>query len=354
MSQGQFLITQFHGYDYGAREVVDIVVDLTFIEHMKKCTGMGFGKIPRWGLFHEPLVLLFVFEDLASAHGCFKVFNDWITSPEGDGDTVAITFIEFDDDSYGSVVGPEMTHLINQSIPEKILNEVDPISQLMYRMIHVPNQSGWYRWFKSSAEHSPFVVMPATKDGPIENLAFRKRNVEFLRAEDVPSNHPAYFFTQKDGVARRNEYRPVLEPDGLYERRKQQLKRFFPVTLERLLLNQHFEVLKQSPQLDAFSDWELRQAVCNLTLKYRAPELFATIVEGYPQAALIEFHLDNPEIVDFPPLPDSNLSIEALFGQALANRRYLLDYVSETVDSSTVSDEDVSKQLADLGFTQNE
>ena len=329
------------------------IADSTFVTHLDQREAMGYSELPHWGLLHKPPALYYMFLDSDSARRCFEIFQSWISASSGDGDAVEITFLEFEDGSYGVITGPEVHRLIKRAIPAHLLHEVDPIALVQQKMIHIPRQSDWYRWFKGAASSSPFVVMPATRDdGPIEDLAFRKREVAFFRASEVPPHHPAIPFARGNREARSAHPPPTLKPQEIVERRGRQLERFFPVTLERLRTNPHFRGVQDALRADGLSACEVRQAACNLTLWHRHPDLLRSDEEagGGPGPSVLEFLLRHHETVEAQPLPGNMLSVEAITRQVLADRRYLLAYVSDGEDDSVLSDGEVAEALDRLGL----
>lgn len=339
------------GYDYGGRERFLAISDPTFITYLEDREAVGYGRMPHWGLLVNPPVLYFLFSNSDSATSCFEIFHSWIKASNGDGDAVEISFLEYDDGSYGVTTGPEVKRLIDRTIPEYLQHEVEPIVSVPQKMTRIPEQSGSYRWFKGAASTSPFIVIPGTGvDGPLEDLAFRKREVSFVRASEVPPNHSASVFSHGDPGARSTHHPPTPAPREILDRRKSQLKRFFPVTLERLRFSTQFKNIQDRLGAEESRDWELRQAVCNLTLRHRHPELYEREEEFAGGTSVIDFLLCHPETVEGQPLPDNLLSVEVVARQLLADRRDLLGYVSIHEDASETTDEDVEESLIRLGL----
>ena len=176
-----------------------------------------------------------------------------------DGDAVSLTFIEFDDGAYALVTAPDLDRLIDRTLPSSIQEEFETLAITATRMLEVPKQSDHYRWFKPAVTTSPVVVAPAAvESGPLLTLAFRKREISFWRASEVPEGHPAYGYAQRRGHAEKafKRHGPPVPPSAeVFLQRERQLKRFFPVTLERLRFNRGFVDVQSSLERRGFQIW---------------------------------------------------------------------------------------------------
>jgi hypothetical protein len=317
------------GCDFGVRPRYAILTDVTFVNHLKAHQALGYGVLPSFGLLIKPPVLYYLFADVDSARECFTVFKRWVDH-SNDGDAVSLTFIEFDDGAYGLITAPEMDRLIDRTLPSPNREEFEPLTITANRMLEVPRQSDEYKWFKAAVTTSPFVVAPAAvESGPLLDLAFRKREITFLRASEVPEGHPADIYVQRRGRAEKEFKRhgpPVPPSAEVFLRRERQLKRFFPVTLERLRFNRGFVDVQGNLERRGFQAWQVRQAACNLILKHRRPELYSDGEgeNGSGPAAIIIHLLHHEETINEVALPTAELDPEALRAQIIADGLALL------------------------------
>jgi hypothetical protein len=160
-----------------------------------------------------------------------------------DGDAVSLTFVEYDDGAYGLITASDLTRLIDRALPPPLQEEFEPLAFIPSRILEVPMQSEGYKRFKAKVATSPFVVAAvAPKSGIQMDLAFRKREVTFVQAAEVTENHPAYIYAHRRSSAQEKFKRrslPLPPPAEVFMRRRQ-LRRFFPVTLERLRFSAKF------------------------------------------------------------------------------------------------------------------
>lgn len=324
------------GCEFGVRPRYAILADAAFVDHLKAQQGLGYGVLPSFGLLIKPPILCYLFGNENSARECFTIFKRWVDYSH-DGDAVSLTFIEFDDGAYGLITGPDVRRLIDHALPSSIQEEFEPLAITANKMLEVPEQSADYRWFKAAVTTSPFVVAPAAvKSGPLMNLAFRKREATFLRASEVPEGHPAYVYAQRRARAQKEFKRqnpPVPPSAEVFLQRERQLKRFFPVTLERLRFNKQFMDVQRSLERRGFHAWQIRQAACNLTLKKRKPRLYSIAEQENASgpAAIVTHLLEHEETIDEEALPSAELHEEALRAQIIADGLALLRHLDPKI-----------------------
>jgi len=324
------------GCDFGVKPRYAVLSDFTFVDHLKAHEALGYGVLPSFGFLIHPPVLYYLFRDQDSARECFTIFRNWVDH-SNDGDAVSLTFIEFDDKAYGLITAPDLDRLIDRALPSPLQEEFDPLAFIPSKMLQVPMQSDGYKWFKTTATASPFVVAPvAPESGTLLNLAFRKREVTFLRAAEVPEQHPAYVYTQRRSRAREKFKRqspPIPSSAEVFLQRERQLRRFFPVTLERLRFSTKFVDVQKSLQRRGFQPWQIRQAACNLTLMHRKPGLYNNEEEedGSGPAAIVTHLLNHEETIEEESLAAAELNAEALRAQIVADGLALLQHLDPKI-----------------------
>jgi hypothetical protein len=328
------------------------------VNHLKAHQALGYGVLPSFGLLIKPPVLYYLFDDESSARECFTIFKRWVDH-SNDGDAVSLTFIEFDDGAYALVTAPDLDRLIDRTLPSSIQEEFETLAITATKMLEVPKQSDHYRWFKAAVTTSPFVVAPAAvKSGPLLTLAFRKREISFWRASEVPEGHPAYRYAQRRGRAEKEFKRhgpPVPPSAEVFLQRERQLKRFFPVTLERLRFNRGFVDIQRSLERRGFQLWQIRQAACNLTLKHRRPELYSDGEgeNGSGPAAIVMHLLYHEETIDEEALPAVELNPEALRTQIIADGLVLLQHL-EPKTQGNLSQKAIQGRLQRMGLRKHD
>jgi len=301
-------------------------------------------------------VLGMLFDSEKSARDCFEHFKRWAEASES-GDAVGIGFIEFENNEYGMCIYQDVDLLIARTIPETIRPEVDPIFMFSSYIKIFPEQSRGYAWFKNAVTNSPFLLAPSTPNGPLlMDLVIQKRNVSFYKQSDVPEHSP-------EGVALRSRasggetdlHRPIPEsmkprPQEVTARRRDQLRRFFPVTLERMSWNPSFSAAREHLLNEGFREWQLKQAWCNRSLRHRYREDFD---KSEPNVVDVLIRLVNTyDTVATPEMPLNEGSIDILRGQIRADTVYLLASVLAP-DQPDLDGQDVQVELSRCGFMED-
>jgi hypothetical protein len=145
---------------------------------------------------------------------------------------------------------------------------------------------------------------------------------------------------------------PTVE---VFLQRERQLKRFFPVTLERLRFNRGFVDVQMSLERRGFQTWQIRQAACNLTLKHRRPELYSDGAgeNGSGPAAIVMHLLHHEETIDEVALPVVELNPEALRAQITADGLALLQHL-EPKTQGNLSQKVIQGRLRRMGLLKHD
>ena len=323
------------GYDYGTKPCVAVVGDLEFPQLFSDgLVALGYMKIPQFGILVDPPVLVMAFRDKTMGRECFTHLKGWSDASE-DGDAVGIGFIEFGVEEYGLCVYQEPKRLTDRVLPKSHQDESEPLLINVGYIKRFPKASQGYAWFKSMTERSPFVLAPGTIDGELMlDLAIRKREVNFYQQDNIPEHTMESVLVKPyiSGAEKSPKPSPTpnlkLSPLEIFQRRRSQLARFFPVTLERLRFSPLFSQTKQKLVKEGCQEWQVTQAGCNLVLKYRLPELFAkTDDDQYDAMGVLDYLLTYSEDVSSKLPPDQELSIEQLLEQIKADTYELIRYV---------------------------
>jgi hypothetical protein len=327
----------FFGFDYGTRPVVLVPGDVEFMDLLNRgFEAIGYGEVAQFGVLVDAPLLLMGFKNEVFARECFLKFAAW---GDGDGDAVKISFVELHDGGFGMCVSQEVDWLLNHTIPKPYRDEIEPRIMIVGHLKAFPHQSDGYKWFKSVASNSPFVLAPQSVNGDlIKDLALRKRNINFYAEDEVPENSIEYALTKNRGATdKRNTSRPIPQEfrfslTGIAERRREQLSRFFPVTIERLTLDESFNQITKNLVNEGFRTWQVVQAACNLSLRYVVPEIFDKKAIGEFDSItqrLLRFLVDGYQSLSFPAVPIKYLNASKLKRQIHADSNALLTYVKD-------------------------
>lgn len=352
------------GYDYGTKPKAIVAGDATFIELLRRgdFTALGYSRVPQFGILVNAPLLVMIFKDRDVGRECFSHFKGW-SDASGDGDAVGLGFIEFENGDYGLCIYPENQHLIERTIPEIFRSEVESIIVSASYLKVFQQRGGHYDWFKSAVQTSPFVLAPGTMESsPMLDLAIRKRRIHFYQENDIPEHTMEAALMRSRQANGAGELHRSISPDikpsaqEINGRRQSQLNRFFPVTLEYLRFNPRFVRVQKRLIEEGYREWQILQAVCNMTLKHRAPQLFDTskVSSGSSQESetkmkILDYLLTNFEDVSitFPSL--SRFSSAKLRKQIEADEYDLLQYVTAP-DVPKIPTNELGNELAKYGL----
>jgi len=200
-------------------------------------------------------------------------------------------------------------------------------------------KSNGYHWFKSIINVGKFILAPGTSEyGLMLDLAIIKRKVHFYSEKDIPENTMENLLVK----SRESQGKAELQTHSLseliptakeiHERRCFQLRRFFPVTIERLRLFQEFQEIKKGLIEEGYKEWQIFQAACNICLIHRVPALFAS--DDNPSELhqtdnisirVLDYLLANIEDLSLS-LPPEELSVEIMRRQIYTDSVELIKY----------------------------
>ena len=150
------------------------------------------------------------------------------------------------------------------------------------------------------------------------------------------------------------ELRPTTKE--IQERRCNQLRRFFPVTIERLRFNQEFLKIENKLIEEGYKEWQIFQAACNICLIHRSPGLLASdddAAESHKTDSIsiriLDYLLVNIEDLSSSLPPLEKLSIELMRQQIYADSIELIRYF-KAADFDEKELKDVQNDLITLGL----
>ena len=142
------------------------------------------------------------------------------------------------------------------------------------------------------------------------------------------------------------------------ERRRSQLSRFFPVTLERLSFDPGFRRVLEQLTSEGYKEWQVVQAGCNLALRSYAPELFSPEAEGNGDSQeepnkgdVLDYLLGRSTEDVMETFPANEMPASALREQIVADGRDLLSYIAGP-DAPDSLLEDPQTELARRGLLE--
>ena len=326
------------GFDYGTKPSLMVVGDYSFPDLLRRgLVGLGYSLLPEHGLLVNPPLLVMIFNDLEIAKEVFEHFHGWCEG-ETDGDAVGITFIEYDSGEYGLCMYQEPKALTRRLVPEPDRSEYQILSTLASHLKLFPEQSQHYQWFKSVVSDRTFLLAAGTTDGRLlPDTVLRKSQVAFYSQHEIPEQSLARTFADPEREESPSEPRPLpqelkLAPADIGPRRKRQLRRFFPVTLESLTFSSEFRAALEHLKGKGYREWQILQAACNVALRHRIPELFRrrTAGQGQQEASPLAFLLLNAEQLPTTSLPPAAYSLRSLSLQIHADMRNLFQYLGST------------------------
>lgn len=333
------------GYDYGLKPRLMLLGNTDFPELLRKSfVALLYGQMPDFGGLVEPPFLGLAFEDMHIARRCFGIFKEWVDAV-GDGDALCLNFIEFKSREFALCLSPQRELFLERMLSPIHKDEFDSLVLLVGHMKMFPRMSEGYLYFRNEARKSPFVVFPETRGGPLMDLAFCKSEIHFWKEDEVPENSVEFGLLQSKLGAPNPTPQPQtakskMSREDVALRRKRQVSRFFPVTLERLRLQSAWREAAQELEAEGFRPWQIEQAACNLALRYRVPELFVAA----PQKALesdqepdivgiTDYLLNNPETVTVKVDTSKILDRQALRLQMAMDSVQLLSYFGKQENS---------------------
>jgi hypothetical protein len=279
------------GYDYAIKPSYSIKISDRFTTLLRSgLLALGYSVLPVYGAYRDVPVLAMIFRSAAICRECFGLFRQWCNDDPEDGDNVKISFIELPDEGdYLLCVYPELERLAQRVIDESIRDEVLPLLAAPGHRKTFP-LSPHYAWFKQAARNREWILAPADPNGRIfADLGLLKREVTFYSLGDIPTNS-----MEAALIGKKNAYDSQLSSDPATEslpdlgemkaRRRTQLSRFFPVTLELLRFDANFNHILHDLVSEGYREWQIEQAGCNLSLRQHILELFAQLGDVHDAA----------------------------------------------------------------------
>lgn len=325
------------GRDFGIKPTIMVVGDLEFPQLLHESfVALAYGQIEESresGLIAVRPGLGLAFEDAQGAQTCFEHFNAWITGSKSES-AIGLSFIEFEDNSYGLCIYQDALSLQDRCIPTSHKSFVDPLLVCIGYIKRFPQQSIAYHSFKMVATKEPVYIEPLTQEGDFHHLGFVKSDIKFYAEADVPEDTIEDSLLRgkesTDGVSERSNKRRLPSYEQIHYHRQRVMEQFFPVTLERFSLTKELQSLTSTLLTAGYRRWQIQQAVCFIALQQRCPELFSLVDEDKAKSGgeslILDYLISNPEAALTTHLPVSVLTLINVTERIDANSKTLLQY----------------------------
>jgi len=318
------------GFDYGLKPHIMLVGDPEFSNLFKaaKCIGLSYEFSKGEKDLIKPESLSFMFENEKPAEDFFTILLSWIDKSNGDGNAVALDFIETNEGGYALGISPDMKIFIDRMIPKSHKEKVSPVAILCTQFKEIPTLSKNYVAFKNNIKNIDqfsigYVIVEKEKIIKKGEKHFIKTGFSFFEENNIPEDHMLVSYRavkkQSDFVKKSTIKRPKLPVKELGERRLLEMKSYLPLTLNRLQnkwLEETIENLEKRYEKD-----QIIQAICNLTIFERINqnvELTDDFTsQGYPNR-ILDYLLFTFELFD-SYYPDNDFYTEERIIQQIQN-----------------------------------
>lgn len=327
------------GLDYGVRPHYFILGDIEFPSLLaRSLRGFGFGVVRQFGAMADTPALRLSFTSESDARELFRRFRAW--SSEGFyARGVRFSFMEFPDGSFGLSVVQDPDALRERLQTRALVGEAIPLVMAVGYATRCPKMDQQYRAFQIGVRDRPVLITAESATGPLPECILRQETLPYYREGRVPEDAFERALFESRGVAKEDALRPrgdltIPTAEAIHERRRKQMRRFFPFSLERLRTSDAFGSAVKDLEREGYRRWQVCQAACNLTLPSRFPDHFDTSTpqDGSERRRggmdVLERLLGSHES------PEGGLSVSgllepgALREQIAADARYLLGWLA--------------------------
>lgn len=262
--------------DYGVPPRYMLMANPALMElwNQAKCIGLGYLILPKFGSFVDIPCVGIMFEDIEKGIRIFKLLQSWDCEP-GSGRGTDISFTENQAaNSYTMAIGPNISEMIRRLL-DSSMQEDYSLMTMGLTVGKTIDLSENFRWLRNQTRSKPIVFAPGDKVriAPIEN-ALAKSDVKFFDNANLPKDTIEYAMSSGEAESDRpRDPKPLpIDPIQIAVKRERQLKRFFPIAMERLKHNPTFiQITKQLRR--NHEHWQLVQAACNILCSERFPHL---------------------------------------------------------------------------------
>lgn len=346
------------GIDYGIKPTMMLVGDLeysTLISDHLDAIGYGYISYP------DRPVISFCFDSSTAAKSCFGKFKRWMDEGNSE-DALRITFVRIDEGEYALCITQDIDSIERRLLPAACKDLYDPLVMGCSHMktFTFASSSG-IDMVKEHAGRKVFHFECMSRPEVFPELSFDKQHVNYYTAAeyrhlgqtmDNASERTVVlpYIAKRLGqsisnaeLPEKRDERPIPSPHAVQHQRNRLLKRFFPVTVERLSFTPEFREIEAHLASRGYAAWQVRQAACNISLLRQTPEIFSVeeaniSPSGYGGVSVASRILDRlvktPEMLVLTTGVSTPYSADELVRQMDFDTRYLLDAVRMPPDLS--------------------
>ncbi|MDP5199006.1 hypothetical protein [Flavobacterium sp. DG2-3] len=287
------------GFDYGLKPHLMLVGDPEFSKLFLagKCIGLCYEFSKDKEDLIKPESLSFIFENEKPAEDFFKILLNWIDKSNGDGNAVAMDFIETDEGGYTLGISPDRKRFIDRMVPKSHKEKVSPVAMLFTQFKEIPTLSKSYLDFKNNINNIDnlcigYVIAKGEKIIKKGEKHFFKTEFNFYEENNISEDNMAAVYhavKKQSDLVKKPRPKPTEHlVQELGKRRLLEMKSYLPLTLNRLQ-NKWLEIIIEKLEKEYEKD-QIVQAICNLTIFERLKQnvdLSSDFTgQGYPNRIL--------------------------------------------------------------------
>lgn len=271
----------------------------------------------------QPFTLGLIVDGTSPAQALFEAFRGW-GSEEAASDGLQVTIQVQDDLHYQIYFGPALSTLLPRIVPGSLSTFLNVRVGLIHQAKSITAAQPHLAEFRRIWDGRPVTLQAYLPTRPYPQAIDGARLTDVhLRIVDQPDATNISFLSgdaQTDHAAPESD----LSPAAVFERREQALRRYFPVTLERLQTTPSVLAIRQTLAATGLQGWQLDQAMCTLSLddRFTMNKAGQEALCTRSPADVLRALEDDPEHirVALPPVTAAHLRDQVL-GDALALAR---------------------------------
>ncbi|RIE15390.1 hypothetical protein [Candidatus Cryosericum septentrionale] len=348
------------GCDYSSRVVVMFVGDMTLPRLMNEDI---LGVMPLAAIDGRPLGFNFILRSRQAAQELFDLLLHWASQRGGTG-AVDLEFLIRDSGEVVLLCSENLDAVTHLFCPKRYQLDLRPLVYIGMSRKSFPQPSAVMRMLLANGslhdiDIGAFVVQP--DNGPhsgfdMPELNLHKDELPVYRESEVKLQSLSWTYLQippnNAGDGRPGGTvppEPFTPPDSTFSERRQRMHRLFPISLAILSGSTAAVSVKESLLGQSYRTWQIWQAECNLITSKRR-SLAVGQKEGgkrLSQVDMVEFLIDQPEMVSNTDLFDGILAEENIREQIAADASELLGRYNTAIDR-TMTTAEVQPALARL------
>ena len=278
-----------YGFDYGigitSAAIGSVEFNQNLIDAEVVAVAYGIGYSEKLGVDVPAITLVGKNEE--PLRKAFEEFSDWAEST--DSDAIELTVVFMKDGGYRLCINPEINALYKRTLQYDTVVNPMAFQVTWIKVINTTSQP-----FIELREHlsagiiRPFLLTASRYTGILQNdsqpipelfdpILHRQELLKFdIRFVDEGSSNDLHW--QRIALASKHiERKPRVEdrtiPKSIvWYRRKESLKRLFPVTLWRSKSSERAKELRLTAEKRGLREWQIDQAICNLVLSQQIAE----------------------------------------------------------------------------------